>query len=331
MTKQTITPHGRTRRLALMTGFFAGLFGAVRSAKAKECGCFPEPDCSAVCPNGGTPRADGTQACNCDPDPIKPRALALVDGGDAVNTAGFGGWFMRVRKSLSAKKVAVFGEAEKTLDYVGLDELKYVHPDSGVRPGTYIEVTVDRKGHVTDGASISPLTFYPVGSVYISFNPADPGTLFGGVWEAIRDGRALLAADDAHPAGSTGGEETHTLTAAEMPSHTHTGGTAYEGGHTHDRGSMNFVGHFEGYEMGRSDGFTSSGAFYLGGSSSYVGASSNHRSAPIVQFDASRGWSGETSSTGSHSHTMTLNNTGGSGKHNNMQPFVAAYMWHRIA
>jgi hypothetical protein len=61
---------------------------------------------------------------------------------------------------------------------------------------------------------------YPVGSVYISFDPTDPGTLFGGTWEQIKD-RFLLAAGDTYAAGSTGGEATHTLTVDEMPSHSH--------------------------------------------------------------------------------------------------------------
>lgn len=61
---------------------------------------------------------------------------------------------------------------------------------------------------------------YPVGSIYMSVNAADPAALFGGTWEQIKD-RFLLAAGDAYAAGSTGGEETHTLTVDEMPSHRH--------------------------------------------------------------------------------------------------------------
>ena len=59
---------------------------------------------------------------------------------------------------------------------------------------------------------------YPVGSIYMSVNSADPGTLFGGTWERLED-TFLLAAGANHAAGSTGGEETHALTVNEMPSH----------------------------------------------------------------------------------------------------------------
>lgn len=61
---------------------------------------------------------------------------------------------------------------------------------------------------------------YPVGSIYISVNSTSPQTLFGGTWEAIQ-GKFLLGQSSAHTAGSTGGEETHTLTMGEMPEHTH--------------------------------------------------------------------------------------------------------------
>ena len=60
------------------------------------------------------------------------------------------------------------------------------------------------------------LAAYPVGSIYMSANATNPGTLFGGTWSQIQ-GRFLLAADGSHAAGSTGGEATHTLTQAEMP------------------------------------------------------------------------------------------------------------------
>ena len=61
---------------------------------------------------------------------------------------------------------------------------------------------------------------YPVGSIYISVNSTSPQTLFGGTWEAIQ-GKFLLGQSSAHIAGSTGGEENHTLTVGEMPKHTH--------------------------------------------------------------------------------------------------------------
>lgn len=62
---------------------------------------------------------------------------------------------------------------------------------------------------------------HPVGSIFQSTDSTSPADLFGGTWEQIKD-VFLLAAGDSHAAGSTGGEETHTLTKTELPDHNHT-------------------------------------------------------------------------------------------------------------
>ena len=71
--------------------------------------------------------------------------------------------------------------------------------------------------------------FHPINSVYISFDPTDPGDLFGGTWEQIQ-GRFLLAACEEYPVDSIGGEPTHKLTNAEAPSHSHPLGYGKYGG-----------------------------------------------------------------------------------------------------
>ena len=68
---------------------------------------------------------------------------------------------------------------------------------------------------------------YPVGSVYISVVSTSPATLFGfGTWSAFAAGRTLVGIDagqtEFDTVEETGGEKTHTLTIAEMPSHQHT-------------------------------------------------------------------------------------------------------------
>jgi hypothetical protein len=62
---------------------------------------------------------------------------------------------------------------------------------------------------------------YPVGAIYMSVNSANPKTLFGGTWVQLKD-RFLLGAGSTYTAGKTGGAATHTLTTAQIPSHTHT-------------------------------------------------------------------------------------------------------------
>lgn len=61
---------------------------------------------------------------------------------------------------------------------------------------------------------------YPVGSIYMNVNSTNPGTLFGGIWEQIQ-GKFLLGMSSSYPAGSQGGEASHTLTMSELPKHTH--------------------------------------------------------------------------------------------------------------
>lgn len=61
---------------------------------------------------------------------------------------------------------------------------------------------------------------YPVGSIYMSTKEDSPQELFGGRWERLKD-RFLLAAGEEYAPGSVGGEATHVLTEAELPSHSH--------------------------------------------------------------------------------------------------------------
>jgi len=70
-------------------------------------------------------------------------------------------------------------------------------------------------------------TIYPVGSIYTNAGVAtNPGTLLGfGTWSAFGAGRVIVGVDstdtDFDAVRETGGSKTHTLTIAELPSHTH--------------------------------------------------------------------------------------------------------------
>ena len=83
--------------------------------------------------------------------------------------------------------------------------------------------TTITNSNITDKKPASPNLYsatildliYPVGAIAIGAKPSI------GTWERIQ-GRFLWASNTAHPAGSTGGEESHTLTINEMPSHNHT-------------------------------------------------------------------------------------------------------------
>lgn len=160
-----------------------------------------------------------------------------------------------------------------------------------------------------NGNVISVLDIFPVGYIYISAASTNPGDLFGGTWTPLNEGRVLIGANDTYPAGSTGGETTHTLTENEMPSH------------THGRGTMEITGSFATGKSGHnSNGVVATGAFTESSNSGLPGNNaSTSGSTRLFTFTASRSWEGETSEVG------------GSQAHNIMQPYLAVYMWQRIA
>lgn len=103
---------------------------------------------------------------------------------------------------------------------------------------------------IAAAVSATKQALYPVGSIYTNASDStNPATLLGfGTWTAFAAGRVPVgkaASGTFGTIGATGGEETHVLTTAEMPSHTHTtdgyqhgGGTGYT--HLSGGGSWNF-------------------------------------------------------------------------------------------
>ena len=204
-------------------------------------------------------------------------------------------------------------------------------------------------GQLQDTAS----KLYPIGSVYISFNSADPSTLFGGTWQRLKD-TFLLASGDAYAAGSTGGSATKTISVSNMPAHnhsvnasgnhSHTATTSTAGNHSHTRGSMNIVGTFgtgsDTPSLYRDD---TSGAFYNSGTNGnkYASGNTDNDRTSKITLDATRSWTGSTSTAGNHTHTLTTttngshthttNNTGGGLPLNIMPPYQTVYMWRRTA
>lgn len=165
---------------------------------------------------------------------------------------------------------------------------------------------------------------YPVGSIYMSVNNVNPATLFGGTWEKIAGGRCLIGANSNYALGSTGGEETHLLSADEIPSHNHSVSISNSGGHKHNRGTMEITGYF-----GVDGNSWAGGAFKKNGSMNGAkgGSGNNNR----CDFDASLTWTGETNEAGAHSHSCSIGNTGGGQAHNNMQPYLVVNIWKRTA
>lgn len=149
------------------------------------------------------------------------------------------------------------------------------------------------------------LDAHPVGSIYESTSAESPASLFGGTWVAMDAGRVLVAQGKASTgttftAGSTGGEEKHTLTTGEMPAHDHTMSSAGE--HNHE---------FAGTQSSSDD----------------KTAKYEHTN----DYSRTRAWLKTNYTQKSGSHTHTINSTGGGEAHNNLQPYEVVYRWKRTA
>ena len=187
--------------------------------------------------------------------------LNLLDGVTA-NTA-----------ELNYVDVATLGTAEAS-KAVTVDASK---DSTGIR-----NLTVSGTLTIGSNTATTLQAVYPVGSIYINAAVAtNPGTLLGfGTWAAFGAGRVIVglnAADsDFDTAQETGGAKTHTLSIAEIPSHTHTS-------------TLRGNGEDENQNI----------------------PSASDNTDPSL--------------------TMTTDATGGGGAHNNLQPYIVAYMWRRTA
>lgn len=149
---------------------------------------------------------------------------------------------------------------------------------------------------------------YPVGSLYWSKKPTNPEELFGGKWTQIKD-KFILAAGDTYAAGSTGGEANVTLTIPQLPAHDHEASAD----------SVNIHGEFD------------TGAEYYVGNQTCSGVFS----AKSIDHRRNTGGADNTQRrivmNSVHSHTVSVNKTGGNQPHNNMPPYVTYYCWERTA
>ena len=90
------------------------------------------------------------------------------------------------------------------------------------------------------------------------------------------------------------------LTVGELPTHSHTATISINGEHNHTA---------------------------LGCNSS-AGPNNGHFGEIGNKTDGSYA---NTEYAGNHSHTISINNIGGNNSHNNMPPYIAYYIWKRIA
>ena len=188
---------------------------------------------------------------------------------------------------------------------------------------------------------------YPVGSIYMSINSTNPHDLFGGTWEALDGGKFLISQNSTYTAGSIGGSATipaHNHTIAAQTSGSTTLTTAQMPAHTHTRGTMEIAGQMTSLRWNQEIGIftmSTSGAFYnvynkpsgrLTGEDTYWASGKDNSS--LLGFQASRNWTGATSSVGGdggHSHSIPATTTADAVAQTNLPPYLSVYMWKRIS
>ena len=196
---------------------------------------------------------------------------------------------------------------------------------------------------------------YPVGSLYFNANDGtNPSTLLGfGNWEKFGKGKVPVGHDpddtDFYTAEETGGAKTHTLTEAEIPSHSHDSGSLSNnstGAHTHTfsgtsssagshghTGSTNSTGNHNHtvtdkyYAYGGNSWPGGGDIFYYTTTSRTTSSNGSHSHSLSINSNGSHTHyvSGNTSSSGSHSHTISGSTgaTGGGSSHENRPPYYA--------
>ena len=195
---------------------------------------------------------------------------------------------------------------------------------------------------------------YPVGAIYVSTVATSPSELFGGTWEALEQGRVLIGQGTDYAAGSTGGEKEHAITAAEMPGHTHAlgGNSSFSGStasksisHSHTVSALTPAEFGNWWSSNAMAGTNSSGDC---GYPAFIGKQNeNHggwkyASRPDSNLASNlrdKNWYSVSSGGGLHSHSVSgtailFSNTESSGSGEAvslMQPYLAVYMWKRVA
>jgi microcystin-dependent protein len=168
---------------------------------------------------------------------------------------------------------------------------------------------------------------FPVGSVFIAVVNTNPGTLLGyGTWSSFAAGRVLVGIDagqtEFDTVEETGGSKTHTLTTAEMPSHTHV-----QDAHTHVQNSHNHTQDAHTHNFLPRSATTGAVSSIVTGtldtSSTISGSNQPHIQAATATNQAA---------TAVNQNATAVNqSTGGGGSHNNLQPYIVVYMWKRVS
>ena len=176
---------------------------------------------------------------------------------------------------------------------------------------------------------------FPVGSVFFTAINNNPSELLGyGIWSLIGNGRTTTEDDNGE---ETGGSMSKTLSASNIPGHTHsipahnhTASCASSGSHTHLEGTTNNPSVFT-----TSDTDNSIGSWVTGGVDD---DNTDRYKLPRTPAADTISRASSTRSAGSHSHSITITNkaafsTGsyGSATAFDITPsYIKLFIWKRI-
>lgn len=166
---------------------------------------------------------------------------------------------------------------------------------------------------------------YRVGDIFLTTNATNPSTVWlGTTWQKI-EGRMLLGTSGAEASKSTGGSNTATLSTANLPSHTH---SASQPAHAHSRGTQDITGKIGTFREQDGDFIDAEGAFYKTTTSKQNGSWNAWKTASSVGFQASRSWSGSSSSA---QPSISIGATGSGSAFSVLNAYYTVHMWLRTA
>ena len=169
---------------------------------------------------------------------------------------------------------------------------------------------------------------YPVGSVYISFNSADPSTLFGGTWQRLKD-TFLLASGDSYAPNTTGGSATKTISVNNLPAHNHYVNASGNHNHTATTSTAGNHTHTGTTSWGGEHTHTFTYPNKVNPDNSITGSSAGHNETRNTSSAGGHNHSFTTSNAGAHTHTIGY--TGSGTAFNTISPYITAYVWRRTA
>lgn len=156
----------------------------------------------------------------------------------------------------------------------------------------YGTMSIGNAGFTKKFISILFLLMHPKDALFSSGDPTSPAELYGGTWERI-EGKFIMGASDSYPAGSTGGEAEHALTESELP---------------------NVTGRFDFQSDGNNQGIvTGADGVFSFGQMSIGGFQPNNK---IDESGCAR---------------QIIMSFGSNSPHNNLPPYIAVYIWRRVA